>query len=131
MRGPTALFLLAVLALLEVSLSFDNAIINAAILQRMICLAADVPGPSGLIAVFGMAGVPLATPGPHRGPGPRPQWSWRLGPPAHGAGICGTDRPAMKTDHRCAPQIAAFVPADAFPVTLGRSRPRYQMAEAD
>ena len=33
--GLTALFLLVVLAVLEVSLSFDNAIINAAVLQQI------------------------------------------------------------------------------------------------
>ncbi|HSS24440.1 MAG TPA: hypothetical protein VLL82_08555, partial [Mycobacterium sp.] len=34
-RGLNALFLLVVLAVLEVSLSFDNAVINAAVLKRM------------------------------------------------------------------------------------------------
>lgn len=53
--GPTALFLLAVLALLEVSLSFDNAIINAAILQRMSPFWQRMFLTIGiLIAVFGM-----------------------------------------------------------------------------
>ncbi len=53
--GPTALFLVVVLGILEVSLSFDNAIINANILQRMsrfwqrIFLTIGI-----LIAVFGM-----------------------------------------------------------------------------
>jgi uncharacterized protein len=53
--GLTALFLLVVLAVLEVSLSFDNAIINAAVLQQMspfwqrMFLTVGI-----LIAVFGM-----------------------------------------------------------------------------
>jgi hypothetical protein len=53
--GTTGLFVLAALALLEVSLSFDNAVINAAVLQRMspfwqrMFLSVGV-----VIAVFGM-----------------------------------------------------------------------------
>lgn len=53
--GLNALFLLIALAVLEVSLSFDNAIINAAVLQRMspfwrrMFLTLGV-----LVAVFGM-----------------------------------------------------------------------------
>ncbi|WP_327009992.1 DUF475 domain-containing protein [Dactylosporangium sp. NBC_01737] len=53
--GPTALLLTAVLIVLEVSLSFDNAVINAGVLQRMsrfwqrIFLTVGVA-----IAVFGM-----------------------------------------------------------------------------
>ncbi|MBT8224146.1 MAG: DUF475 domain-containing protein [Dactylosporangium sp.] len=53
--GPTALSLVAILAILEVSLSFDNAVINASVLVRMsrfwqrIFLTIGI-----LIAVFGM-----------------------------------------------------------------------------
>jgi uncharacterized protein len=53
--GPTALLLTAVLVVLEVSISFDNAVVNATILQRMsrfwqrIFLTVGVA-----IAVFGM-----------------------------------------------------------------------------
>ncbi|MGD8374296.1 MAG: DUF475 domain-containing protein [Candidatus Woesebacteria bacterium] len=53
--GPTALTLVAILAILEVSLSFDNAVMNATILTRMskfwqkIFLTVGI-----LIAVFGM-----------------------------------------------------------------------------
>lgn len=53
--GPTGLFLCAVLGILEISLSFDNAVINATVLERMspfwqrIFLTVGV-----VIAVFGM-----------------------------------------------------------------------------
>jgi len=53
--GPTALGLVAILAVLEISLSFDNAVVNATILRRMndfwqkIFLSVGV-----IIAVFGM-----------------------------------------------------------------------------
>ncbi|GAB7191280.1 DUF475 domain-containing protein [Kineococcus sp. NUM-3379] len=53
--GPTALLLTAILVVLEVSLSFDNAVVNATVLRRMndfwqkIFLTVGV-----LIAVFGM-----------------------------------------------------------------------------
>src|SRR6516164_11789761 len=53
--GLNALFLLLVLAVLEVSLSFDNAIINAAVLQRMSPFWQRMFLTIGiLIAVFGM-----------------------------------------------------------------------------
>ncbi|WP_026918131.1 DUF475 domain-containing protein [Gordonia shandongensis] len=53
--GPTALLLTAILGVLEISLSFDNAVINATVLQRMnefwqrMFLTVGV-----LLAVFGM-----------------------------------------------------------------------------
>jgi len=53
--GPTALALVAILSVLEVSLSFDNAVVNATILERMsdfwqrIFLSVGI-----VIAVFGM-----------------------------------------------------------------------------
>ena len=53
--GLTALFLLLVLAVLEVSLSFDNAIVNAAVLQKMSPFWQRMFLTIGiLIAVFGM-----------------------------------------------------------------------------
>src|SRR5437588_49326 len=53
--GLNALFLLLVLAVLEVSLSFDNAIINAAVLKRMSSFWRQMFLTLGiLIAVFGM-----------------------------------------------------------------------------
>ena len=53
--GLTALFLLVALAVLEVSLSFDNAIINAAVLQQMSPFWQRMFLTIGiLVAVFGM-----------------------------------------------------------------------------
>jgi hypothetical protein len=53
--GPNALFLLVVLAVLEVSLSFDNAIINAAVLKQMSPFWQKMFLTVGIvIAVFGM-----------------------------------------------------------------------------
>jgi hypothetical protein len=53
--GAKDLFLLVVLAVLEVSLSFDNAIINAAILQRMSSFWRQMFLTVGiLVAAFGM-----------------------------------------------------------------------------
>lgn len=53
--GPRALFLVAVLSILEVSLSFDNAVINATILQRMSLFWQRMFLTIGIIiAVFGM-----------------------------------------------------------------------------
>ena len=53
--GPTALSLVAILAILEVSLSFDNAVINASVLTRMSAFWQRIFLTIGvLIAVFGM-----------------------------------------------------------------------------
>lgn len=96
--GPTALFLLAVLALLEVSLSFDNAIINAAILQRMSPFWQRMFLTIGiLIAVFGMRLVfPLAIIWTTAGLDPSAQWSWRFVHRPMARWNLRTDRPAMK-----------------------------------
>ncbi len=53
--GPTALLLVAILCILEISLSFDNAVVNATILQRMNAFWQKMFLTIGiLIAVFGM-----------------------------------------------------------------------------
>ena len=53
--GPTALFLCVILGILEVSLSFDNAVVNASILQRMSDFWQKIFLTVGIvIAVFGM-----------------------------------------------------------------------------
>src|SRR6478609_7369430 len=53
--GPTALVLTAVLVVLEVSISFDNAVVNATILQRMSRFWQQIFLTVGVaIAVFGM-----------------------------------------------------------------------------
>jgi uncharacterized protein len=53
--GPTALLLVAILCVLEISLSFDNAVVNASILERMDAFWQKMFLTVGiLIAVFGM-----------------------------------------------------------------------------
>ena len=53
--GPTALALVAILCVLEISLSFDNAVINATILERMSAAWQKIFLTIGIvIAVFGM-----------------------------------------------------------------------------
>ena len=53
--GPTALLLVAILCILEISLSFDNAVVNATILERMDAFWQKMFLTIGiLIAVFGM-----------------------------------------------------------------------------
>ncbi|MGW4235128.1 DUF475 domain-containing protein, partial [Streptomyces sp. NPDC004980] len=81
--GPTALALCAILGILEVSLSFDNAVINATVLERMsefwqrIFLTVGV-----IIAVFGMRLVfPLAIVWITAGLGPIEAFDLALNPP--------------------------------------------------
>lgn len=53
--GPTALFIATILVVLEVSLSFDNAVVNARVLNRMSAFWRKMFLTVGiLIAVFGM-----------------------------------------------------------------------------
>lgn len=53
--GPTALFLVLILGILEVSLSFDNAVVNATILERMSAFWQKMFLTVGIVvAVFGM-----------------------------------------------------------------------------
>ncbi|MEP9381638.1 DUF475 domain-containing protein [Nocardioides sp. KR10-350] len=53
--GPTALALVAILSVLEVSLSFDNAVVNATILEKMSAFWQKIFLTIGIIvAVFGM-----------------------------------------------------------------------------
>ncbi|MGO4615354.1 DUF475 domain-containing protein [Nocardia sp. 2YAB30] len=109
--GPTALALAAILGILEVSLSFDNAVINATILQRMsdfwqrIFLTVGV-----LIAVFGMRLVfPLAIVWITAGLNPVRAFDLALNPPANDALTFPDGSPSYEkllTDAH--PQIAAF-----------------------
>ncbi|BBX75888.1 DUF475 domain-containing protein [Mycobacterium shinjukuense] len=109
--GPTALFLLVVLAVLEVSLSFDNAIINAAVLKRMSPFWQQMFLTIGIfIAVFGMRLVfPLlivwATAGLH----PLEAMELARHPPPHGALEFPDGSPSYEKLITAAhPQIAAF-----------------------
>ncbi|MFE3956309.1 DUF475 domain-containing protein [Nocardia sp. NPDC059091] len=109
--GPTALLLCAILGVLEVSLSFDNAVINASILQRMsefwqrIFLTVGV-----VIAVFGMRLVfPLAIVWITAGLSPARAFDLAMNPPADGALTFADGSPSYEkllTDAH--PQIAAF-----------------------
>jgi hypothetical protein len=109
--GPTALFLLTALAVLEVSLSFDNAIINAAILKRMspfwqrMFLTVGI-----LIAVFGMRLVfPLAIVWVTAGLDPVHAMNLALNPPPNGALEFPDGSPSyVKLINAAHPQIAAF-----------------------
>ena len=104
--GPEALVLCAILGILEVSLSFDNAVINATVLQRMsefwqkIFLTIGI-----LIAVFGMRLVfPLAIVWITAGLNPVEAFDLALNPPAEGSGQESYE--SLLTDAH--PQIAAF-----------------------
>jgi len=109
--GPQALLLAAILGVLEVSLSFDNAVINATVLQRMnefwqkIFLTIGV-----LIAVFGMRLVfPLIIVWAASGLGPVAALDLALNPPADGAAYFPDGRASYETLITDAhPQIAAF-----------------------
>ncbi|MCU1642285.1 MAG: hypothetical protein JWN03_2560 [Nocardia sp.] len=109
--GVTGLALCAILGVLEVSLSFDNAVINASVLQRMsefwqkIFLTIGV-----LIAVFGMRLVfPLGIVWVTAGLDPKRAFDLALNPPADGALTFADGSPSYEkllTDAH--PQIAAF-----------------------
>ncbi|MCP9622126.1 DUF475 domain-containing protein [Nocardia otitidiscaviarum] len=111
MGGLKALALCAILGILEVSLSFDNAVINATVLQRMsefwqkIFLTIGI-----LIAVFGMRLVfPLAIVWITAGLSPVQAFDLALNPPADGALTFADGSPSYEkllTDAH--PQIASF-----------------------
>ncbi|AFA75929.1 putative integral membrane protein [Gordonia polyisoprenivorans VH2] len=109
--GTTALFLTLILGILEVSLSFDNAVINATVLRRMsefwqkIFLTIGV-----IIAVFGMRLVfPLVIVWLASGLNPVEAMRLALNPPADGAAYFPDGSPSYETYITDAhPQIAAF-----------------------
>ncbi|WP_063125848.1 DUF475 domain-containing protein [Nocardia fusca] len=109
--GPTALALCLILGILEVSLSFDNAVINATILEKMsefwqkIFLTIGI-----LIAVFGMRLVfPLAIVWITAGLNPVQAFDLALNPPADDAAFFPDGSPSYETLLTDAhPQIAAF-----------------------
>lgn len=110
-RGPNGLFVLLVLAVLEVSLSFDNAIINAAILKRMSRFWRQMFLTIGiLIAVFGMRLVfPLLIVWATAGLEPVRAFELALHPPPHGAQQFPDGSPSYEKLILAAhPQIAAF-----------------------
>jgi uncharacterized protein len=109
--GLNALFLLLALAVLEVSLSFDNAIINAAILQRMSTFWRQMFLTIGiLISVFGMRLLfPLLIVWATAGLDPIRAMELALKPPPHGALEFPDGSPSYeKLIIAAHPQIAAF-----------------------
>jgi hypothetical protein len=109
--GFNALFLLVALAVLEVSLSFDNAIINAAILRRLSRFWQQMFLTVGiLIAVFGMRLVfPLLLVWATAGIDPVRAFELALNPPPHGALEFPDGSPSyQKLVIAAHPQIAAF-----------------------
>ncbi|WP_072691619.1 DUF475 domain-containing protein [Rhodococcus marinonascens] len=109
--GPQALLLVAILGILEVSLSFDNAVINATVLARMsefwqkIFLTIGI-----LIAVVGMRlAFPLIIVWIASGLGPAAAIDLALNPPAGGGAYFPDGSPSYETLITDAhPQIAAF-----------------------
>lgn len=106
-----AFFLLVILGILEVSLSFDNAVINATVLQRMSLFWQRIFLTIGvLIAVFGMRLLfPLAIVYFASGLGPFQALDLALNPPADGALFFPDGRPSYEElITEAHPQIAAF-----------------------
>lgn len=109
--GWQALFLVLILGILEVSLSFDNAVINATVLRRMsefwqkIFLTVGI-----IIAVFGMRLLfPLVIVWAASGKGPVAAIDLALNPPADDAAYFDDGSPSYETLLTDAhPQIAAF-----------------------
>ncbi|OBH84912.1 hypothetical protein A5681_18370 [Mycobacterium scrofulaceum] len=109
--GLKDLFLLLVLATLEISLSFDNAIINAAILKQMSPFWRQMFLTVGiLIAVFGMRLLfPLLIVWATAGLDPVRAMELALHPPPHGALEFPDGSPSYEKLITAAhPQIAAF-----------------------
>jgi hypothetical protein len=109
--GLNALFLLVALAVLEVSLSFDNAIINAAVLKRLSRFWQQMFLTVGiLVAVFGMRLIfPLLLVWATAGVAPVRAFELALNPPPNGALEFPDGSPSYeKLVVAAHPQIAAF-----------------------
>lgn len=109
--GTKDLFLLLALAVLEVSLSFDNAIINAAVLKRMSARWQRMFLTVGiLVAVFGMRLLfPLVIVWASAGIDPVRAMELALHPPANGALVFPDGSPSYeKLIIAAHPQISAF-----------------------
>ena len=109
--GLNALFLLVALAILEISLSFDNAIINAGVLKRMSPFWRQMFLTIGiLIAVFGMRLLfPLLIVWATAGVDPVRALELALNPPPHGELEFPDGSPSYeKLVTSAHPQIAAF-----------------------
>ncbi|TWS22339.1 DUF475 domain-containing protein [Tsukamurella sputi] len=109
--GPQALVLTLILGVLEVSLSFDNAVINATVLQRMSAFWVRMFLTVGiLIAVVGMRLLfPLAIVWITAGLDPAQALELALNPPDGGAAYFPDGSPSYETLITAAhPQIASF-----------------------
>ncbi|NLG48194.1 DUF475 domain-containing protein [Gordonia sp. (in: high G+C Gram-positive bacteria)] len=109
--GLTAVLLTLILGILEVSLSFDNAVINATVLRRMSEFWQKIFLTIGIvIAVFGMRLVfPLAVVWLASGLNPIDALDLALNPPANDAAYFANGDPSYETIITDAhPQIAAF-----------------------
>ncbi len=110
-RGIHALILCAILGVLEVSLSFDNAVINATVLRRMDAFWQRIFMTVGiLVAVFGMRiFFPLLVVWMTAGLAPRQAMQLALNPPPNDAAYFPDGSPSYETALTTAhPQIAAF-----------------------
>ena len=109
--GPEALLLTLILGILEISLSFDNAVINATVLRKMSDFWQKIFLTIGiLIAVFGMRVMfPLAVVWLASGLNPVDALDLALNPPANDAAHFANGDPSYETIITDAhPQIAAF-----------------------
>lgn len=109
--GPKALILCAILGVFEVTLSFDNAVVNATVLRRMSEFWQKIFITVGiLIAVFGMRLVfPMLVVWITAGLNPARALQIALNPPADGAMYFPDGSPSYETALTAAhPQIAAF-----------------------
>src|SRR6476661_2942722 len=109
--GPQAVLLVVILSILEISLSFDNAVINATVLRRMSDFWQKIFLTVGIvIAVFGMRLVfPLVIVWAASGLGPVAALDLALNPPADDAAYFANGEPSYETILTDAhPQIAAF-----------------------
>ncbi|MBB5915085.1 hypothetical protein BJY24_003952 [Nocardia transvalensis] len=109
--GPEALVLAAILGVLEVSLSFDNAVVNASVLQRLSAFWQRMFLTVGvLIAVFGMRLVfPLVIVAISAHLDPLKAFELALEPPPDGAAYFADGRPSYETLlNEANPKIAAF-----------------------
>jgi uncharacterized protein len=109
--GTSALVLCAILGVLEVSLSFDNAVVNAGVLAKLddywqrLFLTVGVP-----IATFGMRfTLPMVVVWLTSGLSPAKALTLALHPPAHHAAYFPDGQPSYETYlHHAHPLIAAF-----------------------
>lgn len=109
--GASALALCLILGIFEVSFSFDNAVVNAVILERLdarwqrLFLTIGVP-----IATFGMRfTLPLVVVWATAGLTPGQTWRLAMHPPAHKAAYFPDGTPSYATHlHHAHPLIIAF-----------------------